>query len=145
MLPHTISKARKRKGFTLGEVLTTIAIVATLAAVVIPAVAGQIQKGDIGRVSNDLLNTRTGMEQFLADVRRYAKSMGQLTNSGALTGSWLSGVSYTTAEQTRWRGPYINKDSSAAVATGFGVTFGVSGTAGLFSVQSFGTTGVAGT
>src|SRR5437763_232529 len=71
---------RNRRGFTLGEVLVTVAIVAVLAAVVIPSIGSQITKGDLGRISSDLLTMRGGIEQFLSDVRRYPNSVGQLTN-----------------------------------------------------------------
>src|SRR5437764_3611113 len=67
-----------RRGFTLGEVLVTVALVAVLAAVVLPAVGSQISKGDLGRVSSDLLTMRSAMEQFISDVRRYPNSVGQL-------------------------------------------------------------------
>src|SRR5437879_4720134 len=101
-------KSTNRRGFTLGEVLVSVAIVAVLAAIVIPAVGSQISKGDFGRVSNDLLSLRGAMEQFLTDVRRYPRSIGQLTTLP--TASLLpigTATQYTASEVNRWRGPYI--------------------------------------
>src|SRR6266550_2967166 len=74
-----------RRGFTLGEVLVTVALIAVLAAVVLPAVGSQITKGDLGRVSSDLLTIRSAMEQFISDVRRYPSSVAQLTNKPGTT------------------------------------------------------------
>jgi len=130
---------RSRRGFTLGEVLVTVALIAVLAAVVIPAVGSQITKGDLGRVSSDLLSMRGAIEQFISDVRRYPASVGQLTNkptSGVATAGPLPAttvaspcpaspsyaVQYTAQEVARWRGPYINKDSIAGVVTGYSKT-----------------------
>jgi prepilin-type N-terminal cleavage/methylation domain-containing protein len=123
----------RRGGFTLGEVLVTVALVAVLAAVVLPAVGSQITKGDLGRVSSDLLTMRGAMEQFISDVRRYPNSVGQLTNKPAAatgtSGPLIANATcpspavfttqYTAQEVARWRGPYLNKDSAAAIATGY--------------------------
>lgn len=131
--------ARTRRGFTLGEVLVSVAIVAVLAAVVLPAIGSQITKGDQGRLSSDLLSMRSAMEQFVSDVRRYPASVGQLVvkpTAGASTAGPLKSTTqaspcpatpsfttqYTSAEVARWRGPYINKDSAAAVSTGYAAT-----------------------
>jgi prepilin-type N-terminal cleavage/methylation domain-containing protein len=132
-LPNT-TKTGKRRGFTLGEVLVTIALISVLAAVVIPVVTGQMAKGDIGRISSDLLAIRGGMEQFISDVRRYPNSVSQLTNKPGTTTAFgplpaagnttcpnpqTFAVTYNAQEVARWRGPYISKDSTAALQTGY--------------------------
>jgi prepilin-type N-terminal cleavage/methylation domain-containing protein len=128
-----------RRGFTLGEVLVTVALIAVLAAVVIPAVGSQITKGDQGRLSSDLLSMRSAIEQYISDVRRYPNSVGQLivrpaaatSTSGPLFATTVASpcpatpsfvIQYTAQEVARWRGPYLNKDSSAAVSTGYAQT-----------------------
>jgi len=117
------SAERKRAvGFTLPEVLATVAIVSVLAAVVIPTIAGQIQKSDPAKVGNDAMNIRGAVEQFLADVRRYPANISHLTN--AITGkSGPTLGAYASAEVARWRGPYLSKDSVKARQTGWGFTF----------------------
>jgi prepilin-type N-terminal cleavage/methylation domain-containing protein len=142
----------KRSGFTLGEVLVTVAIISVLAAVVIPAIGSQITKGDLGRISNDLLSVRGGMEQFLSDVRRYPNSVGQLTNAisvGTTYGPLIANqtcpgspsftTQYTTLETQRWRGPYLSKDSVGAsgIPTGYSTSIRT-----CFSTLTVGTSGV---
>lgn len=138
-----MNRLTNRRGFTLGEVLVTVAIIAVLAAVVIPAVTSQISKGDQGRVQSDLQSVRAGVQQFVADVRRYPKSLGQLvvvptTSQGALSPT----VNYTTQELERWRGPYLNKDSTAAGSTGYALRLGFGSPAFKFDTLTVGTTGV---
>ena len=133
---------RVRDGFTLGEVLITVTIIAVLAAVVVPSVATQATRGDLGRVTSDLVTVRTGIEQYIADVRRYPRSVGQLTNKPGTSEAPLGqSTSYTAAEVARWRGPYLSKDSVAGPATGYGRTIGA-GSAGLFDLITVGTSGV---
>lgn len=110
---------RKRSGFSLAEILVAIAIVAVVAAVVVPSIGSQLKSGDESRVQQDLTNVRAGIEQFLADVRRYPNSIGQLTNLPTTALSGLVGGVFSTSQVARWRGPYISKDSVQAVKTGF--------------------------
>jgi general secretion pathway protein G len=123
--------ARKRKGFSLGEILVAVAILAVIAAVIIPSIGGQLNKGESARISNDLVGIRSGVEQFLADVRRYPSSLVQLQTkpTAALasdTGANASGT-FTALQVARWKGPYLSKDLSGSVS-------GVSGVSG-YGVQ----------
>ena len=115
---------RRASGFTLPEILVSITILGLLAAVVVPTIAGQMKKGDTGRIGDDLAAVRGAVEQFLSDVRKYPNTIGQLTlpitaSMAPLTGT--SASNYGAADVMRWRGPYLTKDSAAAVATGFGL------------------------
>lgn len=126
-----------RLGFTLPEVLATVTIIAVLAAVVIPTVAAQIQKADPQKVGRDMLSTRSGVEQFLADVRRYPAAYAHL--SAPITGlSGLTGGTYATSEVNRWKGPYLNKDGTAGLSTGYGLTFNAN-----FQIDTLGVTGLS--
>jgi hypothetical protein len=84
-------------------------------------VASQIKTGDESRIQQDLTNIRGAAEQFLADVRRYPKNVGQLVKKPVTTTSDTSlvGGVFTAAQILRWRGPYINKDSVTTLSTGF--------------------------
>ncbi|HUR92374.1 MAG TPA: type II secretion system protein [Gemmatimonadaceae bacterium] len=127
-----ITKRSRRDGLTLPEVLVTLAIIAVIAAVMIPALTGQLPKGDAGRVAEDLKSIQTGMGAFVSDVRRYPMTLNQLTlkvnttafnvTSNRLGGGLSPTGVYTTAQLSRWRGPYIVKSVPAAdtfVTTGF--------------------------
>lgn len=109
---------------TLPEVLVTLAIIAVVAAVLVPALTSQLTKGDAGRVSEDLKAVQTGVQAFVADVRRYPKSINQLSNAIAESDvDLVNGTSYTTRHVSRWRGPYFVRDIEPADAdfeTGYG-------------------------
>ena len=118
--------ASKKRGFSLPEILVAVAIMAVVAAVVIPSIGSQLTKGDTARLTTDLINVKAGIEQFLADVRRYPSSMTQLqVKPGALvaadTGINATGM-YAASQVARWKGPYLTKDVTAAQATGYGAT-----------------------
>ena len=63
---------RSATGFTLIEVMITVAIVAILAAVAIPSYTDYITRSKIQEATTSLLAMRTKMEQFFQDQRTYS-------------------------------------------------------------------------
>jgi general secretion pathway protein G len=120
-LPRFISA--KRNGFSLAELLVGMAIIALLAAVLIPAVTGQIAKSDATRTLQDISSMRTGVEQFVADVRRYPGKLSHLTRAITVADRDVNGVVYSANLVARWKGPYVARDTSGAAGgfvTGYG-------------------------
>jgi prepilin-type N-terminal cleavage/methylation domain-containing protein len=111
-----------RGGFTLPEVLVTIAIVATLAAVLLPALNSQLTKGEASRASNDLLAVQTAINTFVSDVRRYPKSLDQLTTAIDGSDQDIKDRTYPSPLVARWKGPYLGKEltASSTLISGFG-------------------------
>ena len=123
----TLSKGRALAafaGFTLAEILVALALMAVLAAVLLPTVAGQILKGDAGKTVSDLQAVRSGSEQFLADIHRYPGKYSDLTKAittAVATHKDILGNAYTATMVTKWKGPYVTADTQNAVfPTGFG-------------------------
>lgn len=113
---------RRKLGFTLAEILVALALIALLAAVLLPTVAGQILKGDAGRVMQDLDAVRSGIDQFLADIHRYPLKYSSLSKVIVIPAdSDITPNPYTTGLVNKWAGPYVTKDTiSSVVATGYG-------------------------
>ena len=110
-----------RAGFTLAEILVALALIALLAAVLLPTVAGQILKGDAGRVVQDIDAVRAGAEQFLVDIRRYPGRYSDLSRAITTANTDVLGVAYSAGHVSKWKGPYITKDTmNASVETGYG-------------------------
>jgi type IV pilus assembly protein PilE len=63
-------------GFTLIEVMITVAIVAILAAVALPAYSDYVRRGKVPEATNTLAAMRVQLEQFYQDNRNYANAAG---------------------------------------------------------------------
>lgn len=109
-----------KQGFTLAELLVGMAILALLAAVLVPAVTGQIAKGDVTRAIQDLTSIRTGVTQFVADVRRYPGRLSHLTSQVTTAQRDVNGALYPATLVSRWKGPYVGRDLTTSFTTGFG-------------------------
>jgi type IV pilus assembly protein PilE len=77
------SRARNVAGFTLLEVLITVAIVGILAAIALPSYSEYIQRSKIIDATSKLGDLRTDMERYFMDNRTYL--------SGTLCGVDVSG------------------------------------------------------
>lgn len=108
-------RSRRCVGFTLAEVLVTIAIIAIIAAAVVPAVTSQIVKGDETTVTSAVSTMRTSITTFVSDLRTFPSRLSQLTViPTALTDTALAGTPYSAAQVGRWKGPYSTTSTFAA-------------------------------
>jgi len=116
--------SKSRAGFTLTEVLTTVAIITILIATVVPVVAQQTRKGEQARIVNDAVHLRTGIEAFINNVRRYPSTLTQLTTAVvAGVDTDLSGSTIPNNLAPRWAGPYVQRTVSATgISSGYGST-----------------------
>ena len=110
-----------RRGFTLPEVLVTIAIVAVLAAVLLPALNNQLSKGDAGRLTSDLVAVQTAVGAYTSDVRRFPLDLTDLKTKPGSTELDILGNAFGSVLINKWRGPYLSKDLSGGnMPTGYG-------------------------
>lgn len=128
--------AQKFSGFTLVEMMVTLAIAAILAAVAMPAYSDYVKRGRISQATNNLASMRVKLEQFYQDNRTFegacadgtvaplppnddfAYSCPTLTETsyavkatGVATGV-MNGFTYTI--------DHANKKVTTAVASGWG-------------------------
>lgn len=65
---------RPQTGFTLIEVMITVAIVGILAAVALPSYTSYLRRGELPQASSQLSAYRLAMEQYYLDNRDYGNS-----------------------------------------------------------------------
>lgn len=97
-------------GFSLVETLVAIAILALLAAVVIPTVKSQLDRSEVSAIAENLHSLREAILAYRENVGFYPSELVQLaTIPGALgvTTNSSCGTATPAANIARWRGPYI--------------------------------------
>lgn len=88
----------KQHGFTLIELMITVAIVGILASVALPSYNDYIRRGQIPEAFNALSDFRTKMEQYYQDNRNYGSAAACADNATAIAWNGFSpaGAKYFT-------------------------------------------------
>lgn len=73
-----------REGFTLAEMLVAIALLAILAAVVVPAIVSQVGKGDSARVVSDLTSVSNAAKTYYIENRAWPATIDELVEANLL-------------------------------------------------------------
>jgi len=93
-------KSAKRRGFTLIELLLVLVILATLAGIVLPKVAGRSKQAKVTAARVQISNFEVALDAFEIDVGRYPTTAEGLR---AL-------VERPTSNADGWQQPYLKND-----------------------------------
>ena len=97
-----------RRAFTLVEVMIAIALVAALAAVMVPTIRGRLQDAYENAIVEELTNLTAAVQAYRQDVGKYPPALDYLS---ALRASPVDrcGVALSASAQANWRGPYVSR------------------------------------
>jgi prepilin-type N-terminal cleavage/methylation domain-containing protein len=108
---------KRRRGFTLPEVLTSIALVAVLASVVAPTVRGRMEDGYQDAVIQEFQSLSSAITAYRQDVGHYPPSLDYLSalppNPRDFCGHALGPDNIA-----RWNGPYTSRTITATYVIG---------------------------
>lgn len=79
LLHESVRFQRRRRGFTLIELMITVAVVAIIAAVAYPAYTGHIRKAKRSTAQTALLDLAARQQSHLLDRRMYATTAAALS------------------------------------------------------------------
>jgi len=97
MLNRPQLSANRRSAFTLVEMLLVLVILATLAAIVIPKMAGRSQQAKVAAAQTQISSLEMALDSFEVDNGYYPKSGG------------LDDLVTQPANSPGWKGPYLKK------------------------------------
>lgn len=132
----------QRRAMTIVEVLLALAILAIIAAVVLPTTAGQLRQGHATALANQLANLREAIANYQQNVGAFPISLVQLTNQPVNGEDDSCSFDLSVAERNNWRGPYINQNIVGDMPVGNAVVVGsltratVSATTGLLRIRA---------
>lgn len=106
-----------RRGFAMVEALVALAILALLAAVLIPTLKSQLDKSEVSAVAANLQAIREAVLAYRENVGFYPQQLVQLSTKpgvGGVTTNNSCGGATPAANVARWRGPYIAQSITAS-------------------------------
>ncbi len=98
---------RQARGLALAELLVVLAILAILAAVIVPSVVRRASGGAAGGLASDLKGLSDGIVAFRQDLRRYPLELFHLSTAPGASDKDACGK--LLPDPGRWRGPYVNR------------------------------------
>jgi prepilin-type N-terminal cleavage/methylation domain-containing protein len=100
---------KKKNGFTLVEVLVTLAIMATLVAVLYPSLSGKVRDSRTAALLQTFQGYAQGVAEFKKGTARYPGSLTELTIAPTASSLDICGNVLSTTPSSLWRGPYMNR------------------------------------
>ena len=101
---------RRSPGASLGEILVAMAIVAVMAAVIVPVFMDRLQTAHGDAIISEMKNVENGMRMFYRDVGRYPRQLNYLSALEDLNGIRdACGGTIAASSQAGYRGPYIGR------------------------------------
>lgn len=101
--------AVRARGFTLIELMVTVAIIAILASIAVPSYTDYVIRGRIPQATNNLSTMRVQLEQHFQDNRTYV---------GACEAGTVAPL--PTSDDFEYTCPTLTEDTFSVVATGTG-------------------------
>jgi len=125
-------KRPDQTGFTLIEAMVTVAIVAILAGVALPAYQSYVRRGQLSEAGTYLSDYRVKMEQYYQDNKNYGS--GNVCASDATAASWNGfspGAKYFTfACATAGQTHTVTATGNGSLTTGYVYTVDQAGNRG---------------
>lgn len=98
--------------------LIALAIVATMAAVLYPAMSAQLRHGQSAATASALGNLRDAIVAYRGNVTDYPRTLSLLTNAPVAGATDACGNVISAAQRAAWRGPYLSQNISGSAAVG---------------------------
>lgn len=107
----------RRIAFSLVEALVALALIAIIAALVLPTAKSQLDKGEVTAVTQNLQGIREAILAYRENVGLYPNQLVQLVTKPGVSGVTTNsscGTATPAASIAKWRGPYIGQEMTTS-------------------------------
>jgi len=133
-----VERVRRRRGFTLVELLVVIVVLAVLAAIVLPKFMNSSRRAKESALRSDLKLLRNAVGLFQTDTLTYPKQLSDLALTAALAKGLDSAGVDANIIPADWHGPYLQEVPNDPIS---GAAFAYSTTSGSVGKVSSSATG----
>ncbi len=98
---------KRASGFTLIEVLVTLAIIAAMVAVMLPSLSSRIRTGGSANLTQNLKTINDAMQKYRENVGYYPLQLVNLTTRPNTANTDACGSTLSSTDVALWQGPYL--------------------------------------
>ena len=98
-----------RRGFSLGEIVVALAIIAIMAAMIYPTIASNLKDSRSTALSQTFAGLSSGIAEYKRATTRYPGSLLLLTTAPVAADLDICGNATTATLVALWRGPYASR------------------------------------
>ncbi len=102
-----LTSPNRRNGFTLIEVLVTLAIIAAMVAVMLPSLSSRIRTGNAANLTQNLKTVNDALQKYRENVGYYPIQLVNLTTRPTTSNTDACGSTLSSTDVALWQGPYL--------------------------------------
>jgi general secretion pathway protein G len=109
-----MSLLKNRRGMTLIEIMIVLAIIGSIAALLLPAVTGQLDKSKVKEARIQMTQIVNALSMYYTDCGKYPQSLEGLTTADANCSNW-GPQPYATAKKLKdpWGNDFVYEPNGA--------------------------------
>ena len=94
-------------GFTLMEVMVTLAIIAIMVAVMLPSLSSRMRTSNSSNLSQNLKTINDAIQKYRENVGYFPPQLALLVTKPTTSNTDACGTALSTTDVNLWQGPYI--------------------------------------
>jgi len=107
MYAFSFLSRKRRRGFTLIELLLVLAIVTSLAALVVPRFAKRSEQAKVTAATADIASISVAIDAFEVDCQRFPASLAELLEQPMNADNWHGPYLKKGTPQDPWKSLYV--------------------------------------
>lgn len=98
----------RRSGFTMIEVIVSLAIIAVMVAVMLPSLSSRLRTANSSNLAQNMKTLNDAIQKYRENVGYYPSQLASLVTKPTTASTDACGTTLSTTDVALWQGPYLS-------------------------------------